>query len=121
MIDALGFKGIWKRADPAAVIAKMQRLKAVVENTADVLGRLPGRPSTFGPVEACILSDTIVLTIARPAAPEDTAQRLRSPDENDWLILYVLAAQVAGLIQHGLSDGPPLTYRGCIAFGEYHV
>ncbi|MFI5300509.1 MAG: hypothetical protein ACHREM_20675, partial [Polyangiales bacterium] len=46
---------------------------------------------------------------------------LRSPDENDWLILYVLAAQVAGLIQHGLSDGPPLTYRGCIAFGEYHV
>jgi len=110
MMDALGFKGIWRRSpgepDRAeAVLAKMKRLRAVTQNVRIEKG-------TDGPVAMrceCI-SDTIVLGLW-PNSPPATPQ-----------VPFIFASQfIRVLCQEALREPPVLAYRGAVAYGRFEM
>jgi hypothetical protein len=103
MLDALGFKGIWKRSSPQDVVAKLEHLKSVVERTADFLGEPLGKMTPS--VKVRFLSDTIVIGVSGHA-------------EHDLSIAAHIAASAA---LDAVERPPVLAYRGAVAHGEYMI
>jgi hypothetical protein len=138
MIDALGFKGIWKRQDvegrPDAVIEKLVGLRDEVNRFldlqcggADARIRLAGNRSTaFDLVHASFLSDTIVLAVAIKDLEQTVFNDTKLPkcayEFGASGIAVHLACQFASAITAmGARTNPALAYRGCISFGEFEV
>jgi hypothetical protein len=100
VLDALGFKGIWKREDPQAVIARLQSAQ-----------RIEGGFVGHGELDLQIrfLSDTVVVACGFGE---------QQPSE---VLLFVCMR-----VSYFLSDmlglyGPRLAYRGAVASGDYLI
>jgi hypothetical protein len=114
MLDALGFKGIWERSAPDAVMKKLADLRAVVKTTADdhkrgiaALTKRDGKPLQDLEIEVQFLSDTIVLGVSCTPA-----------DKTCVAIASYLSSHVLAL---AAEQPPALALRGSIAFGDYLI
>jgi hypothetical protein len=111
MLDALGFKGIWKRHPNA-----LQKLRAI-QNVADQITEGYSktlaliRPGTMK-AKMTFLSDTIVIEVS---GGDPASSR---PEYQEIAMASFFASSVNML---GVREPPPLAYRGVITYGEFEV
>ncbi|MDB4958643.1 MAG: hypothetical protein JWO36_6212 [Myxococcales bacterium] len=115
MLDALGFKGIWKRHPE--VLEKLKLMPRIAEVT--VGGFMKGVPAKSGltlhpEVSTTFLSDTIVIGARMKGATDDVHDR--------WAEVALAALFTASIMSIGANvKAPPLAYRGVISFGEFEI
>lgn len=116
-IDALGFKGIWKRTDAEELLNKLkamyQDVTTDVRNWNDIPGPV-GLPDLLGDVHVTFLSDTIVMAVEAGTEPDDAYTPAGRA-------LRTLTGQVNELLRQGAITDPPLAYRGCICIGDFLI
>lgn len=126
MIDALGFKGIWKRAgikdNPQVVI---DRLRALLSTAHEVISeeaefRAPFGPSLVKDVSVSFLSDTVVLAVAANME-YDPPSIFLPKDSHLGYAVYEVANTLAHLLFVAAFGYPSLAYRGCIAVGDFLI
>ena len=117
MMDALGFKGIWKKSLHDSVLVKLRALEGAVQARKDELNT---EASTAGrepiTLQVTMLSDTIVIAASSPAVT--AAPRLH--DDSPYLLLYA-AACAAAIMQEAAATDPALIYRGVMSWGEFEM
>src|SRR4051812_22582817 len=113
LIDALGFKGIWRHNDPDQVLAKLHDLQQEANRGFEEMakGADAKMPLKQRPVDVSItfLSDTIC--IAAACVEQDV----------DGVAAKVVVDTTAYVIQHALKPPVPLSFRGAITFGEFQL
>ena len=126
MIDALGFKGIWKKHDPRAVLDLLLQMETstprVLEQIREVFQAVSG---TSGPerlprpeVRTMFISDTIVFAIW---APDLLAQPSQQQPKLLALMTHGVVCAIATALGSAAVGKIPLNYRGAIASGEFLV
>ncbi len=120
MIDALGFKGIWRREEvvgrPEQVLEKLGRLKdAALERIQDGEKFRQGlsEKTQVGIPTIAFLSDTVFFGV--PLTGKDGPDRIFQ----QGFALHSLIAHTSRLLESASVEAPTLAYRGCITFGEY--
>ena len=103
VVDALGFKGIWKRKPVREVLGELRRLKRNVQDLEVVLPLMP-----LPALSVLVFSDTVA--IVAQASSDSEQSRL------DAICAVVVA--VASLLAEGASASVPFVYRGAIATGQ---
>lgn len=129
MVDALGFRGIWRRPtlreNPMLVIDKLRSLR---DFGARYLQEFGGREqigsdptSALSDVNIGLLSDTVVVVLGVRNVDDlaDGALGKVKQEIVDELAVHFAADIVARMIGKAASELPTLAYRGVIAFGEY--
>lgn len=130
LIDALGFKGIWKRYSELEVVAKLQRLSDISTSEA---GKVQLSASQDGTnvlefVRPSFLSDTVVFGVSTKPLATVTAglQKEGWGDivefDDDTLAgeaVRIAAELIGALIREALEEPVPLAFRGAIAFGRF--
>jgi len=104
IIDALGFKGIWKKRDPALVLAALQKTKAFA-NTMHRVGTAIDSRIT---IRLAFFSDTVVIVTTRSASGGEL---------KDFELVIAAIGHAASVISSGIEGELHLSYRGCIALG----
>lgn len=117
LIDALGFKGIWKRHAPADVLTKLTALadrnRAIVERTQRIA---PAQErNLISSVRVAFLSDTIVLVLA---IKEPGEGGLDDKAHCDSAAVTLAAGFTSQILRDALSGEPAIMYRGAIAIGD---
>lgn len=141
MMDALGFKGIWRRPAvrdaPDLVITKLRSLTRDANAHIDSM-HSQGRPqdnqsptNLLEMVSASFLSDSVVVGVAIKggerlvdAFPNEIAETMDPAlfDEVSAEIAVLMACRYASAVM-GLAAKslPVLAYRGCISFGDFEL
>lgn len=124
MMDALGFRGIWKRVELLALLKNLEVLEKVLSVDVDELCRSIGFAKPV--VEVRFLSDTVLFTVAHDLP--FTSREGESPETETGPVVPIapfsveVAAAFAALLQaRAASSSVPLAFRGAIGFGEYFV
>jgi hypothetical protein len=107
LIDALGFRGIWKRHMPEDVLIALKKTKTWFETR--ISEQFSSQP--WMECEVAFLSDTIAISMA---LAESTQNR------EAMSVLY-LADVISWVLDRVLRSSIPLAYRGAIAVGSYEV
>lgn len=109
IIDALGFKGMWKKRDVADLLATLRAIKGAARSDAGYLNELVSQGID---VRCVFFSDSVIITAKR-----------KSPDVeiSDGELVAHVGVMVQGAIAGGLSGSHRIVYRGCIGFGEIEV
>jgi hypothetical protein len=122
MLDALGFKGVWKRRgiddQHELVLEKLRRVQAsLVQNTAFMNAFAQQlKPRREAKIESCLVSDTVVIGVSA------VTEEFRDDPRNAMFLTCVAALASASAIQLGVAlPEPTLAYRGCIAFGRFEM
>lgn len=113
MMDALGFKGIWKHHSRDAVIDRMHLIEESVRRILTIPSAAVARSLGFDPFMT-FLSDTIVMAFCDPKRPKAAV---------------ALATAAAGYALHAAATDTanerswscPLAYRGAITFGRFYA
>jgi hypothetical protein len=127
ILDALGFKGIWKRERSESILAKLRRLRDVV--VEDITRAQQTSPAMLGVEiitrQAAFLSDSLVIGVSveaggmgalGPIPPVVTGfPGLLRQDHS----LRDLLLTLVRLLDMAATDSPHLAYRGTIACGEF--
>ena len=112
LMDALGFKGIWRRYPPDEVIAKLKTFeegaRRMMASSEESINALHG--SVVMHHASVFLSDSVFI-----AASVDPNPRL-SPE---FAALLSVASACATLIAFSAANRYPIAYRGCVAYDEY--
>jgi hypothetical protein len=107
IIDALGFKGIWRRYDPDDVLKTLRHLKEGIE--ARIKAQFETQPWIH--CEVAFLSDTIAISYAlKEPIPHGIA-----------LSVLSLGDIVSWVCDAALKSKVPLAYRGAIASGHFEI
>lgn len=104
LIDALGFKGIWRHEDPATVVSALRTYREMARRMNEEVG---GQPSPFT-FHAQAVSDTLIFATAAPEGTQALEQRMVE------LLGIILAAVTRNAFLHTL----PLAFRGYLSLGE---
>jgi hypothetical protein len=124
-MDALGFKGIWRRHRHDAVLDKLRCLRTAAELAKDeavkerriVIAETNRSLATF--------SDTIFFACSATSLPEAQTEvgvaggQFAETTEVEFAGLAVTSAVLAHVIAEATHAPVPLAFRGAIAFGEY--
>jgi len=126
MIDALGWKGIWRHAKGDQAVAALRQIESVAQLTANAanelhakhLGDVEDPPSNLfhTKITTLFLSDTIVIAVGAPQARAKQSEaffRHGSVQQAGYVVGRAIAA--AALVD------PPICYRGAITSGEYYI
>lgn len=124
MLDALGFRGIWKRESLNALEGSLETLVATLRRDIDELIQ---KIAISKPViEARFLSDTVVFTVAH-----DVPFSGKGGGGSDGVAAggfpiapfsVEVAAAFSSLLQaRSALSAIPLAFRGAIGFGEFYV
>ena len=110
-LDALGFKGIWRSADPAVVLEKLQALKERLEKARV----RPDEPSDASGFRSWVLflSDTLVIA--------STANYFKPRPEDEMFPLWFVCLGAADAVAAAAENDPTLVYRGSVAFGKFEI
>jgi hypothetical protein len=106
LIDALGFRGIWKRHDPKGVLATLTNMKESMEQRVKELSN-----QVWMECRIAFFSDTVAISMA---LGESTKNR-------DAMSAVYLGDVVSQTLHSALHSEVPLAYRGAIAIGEYDI
>lgn len=115
LVDCLGFKGIWKRADPELLIQKLLKIEEIV-NEHLTSNALAFRHLSFGPIRVHVrlLSDTVAISL------QYEKQVGKEPESWQTNILVPLICDSIIRVLHLFLEGePPLVLRGCVTYGEH--
>jgi len=115
LMDALGFKGIWKRYKPEVVFEKMRTMELsamkMEESFLDEMEKM-NVPKTLTPVVTYrFLSDTAVIGV----------QNSREETIPDNLLIYKAAIAASATIATAADPECTLVFRGTIAYGDFAV
>lgn len=113
LMDCLGFKGIWQRAEPDRVL---QQFEAIRERASQVVneGIFHAHRMLGFSLQISFLSDTVAIGVSAPAV-----QNLSSNDKGRLIHLACIAAQKIAV--DFLNMTPPLTVRGAASFGLFEL
>jgi hypothetical protein len=114
LFDCLGFKGVWRRTDPVAVVQKLRSVQQAVKHE---VGRDYGlRLTSYGPIsiQTHLLSDTVAISAHYRTQSSEAPNDLQKA----YLVSY-LAISVVQVLQTYVSEPPSLVMRGCISYGEH--
>ena len=105
-LDCLGFKGIWRKHSPEAVLGRLQ----LIQREADEFFQTIPKESRMR-IHTAFLADTIVVgvTIAREC------EFLAS------VALHLTAIAASKVMQTLLDGDPSIVVRGCLNFGQFIV
>jgi hypothetical protein len=123
LIDALGFKGIWKRLGEASeerILAKLEKMEKTTREDVDFANGMPqpvGSPDLVGDVHVTFLSDTIAMGCELGKEPADSAGRLTERSR----AIVTLVLHLSKLLKIAALSDPPLAYRGCISAGSFSL
>lgn len=145
MIDALGFKGIWRRPGISADTI-LGKLRALVEKTEARLDEpfhsraaRQGLGENYGNayelVQATFLSDTVVIAVAKKSPHDLTAQIAAArPDLKvpvaaagfrtaffEASVIVDAASFVSAVVKLAAETEPFLSFRGAISYGEFEM
>jgi hypothetical protein len=121
LIDALGFKGIWKKYGEEQILAKLEKMaKDNIEYfaaTNDMPGPV-GAPGLMGSIRVAFLSDTIAMAaeVGAELPPGEQTGETVEGRAIGWLVIHL-----SKLLRDAAMTDPPLAYRGCVSFGEFAV
>lgn len=124
-MDALGFKGIWRRQNHRDVLDKLRRLREAagrakneaVKDRRIVVAETKRSLATF--------SDTVFFGCSARSVPDaeraagDTPPPVSTDPAVAFAGLAVTCAVAAHIIAEAAREPVPLAFRGAIAFGEY--
>jgi hypothetical protein len=113
MMDALGFKGIWKRHAPDAVLRVLRQMREDLDTTlfeAQVQARRSNALQTY---RTELLSDTVVVGVSMKRHGDQPSDLFGA--------LYTAAGRASHIMRMASVSEVPLAYRGCIAVGEFHL
>lgn len=113
LIDCLGWKGIWRNhSNPADIIAK---LKEVRSSSPQIIKEGLGTPwgETAFQTGIAFVSDTVAVHVR--LQPQFDSDR----EAAAGFCIYVAANLINELAFRFLRLNPPLTLRGCIAYGKF--
>lgn len=114
-LDALGFKGIWSRYAPGAVIDNLRSVTFGEPIYSDRPLQLDGFSLSS---HVITLSDTIVVSAA--LTPDDPGGRdVRSDLECKVAALASVCCKAGMLCSMVLSSSTPLVYRGAVSVGDF--
>lgn len=119
VIDALGFRGIWRQINPAKMLERLHDLRRKTEDVRrDFNDRYQEQHRVLtGPVEPELnvmsLSDTIVVS----ANVKGVSDAIKS----DVMSLNLATFATSAIITLAAQESPVLVYRGCVAVGEFEV
>jgi hypothetical protein len=113
LIDCLGFRGIWKRHDPAILANKLKNISS--EINAHTSGILPNE-YLKEPLrtEVTLLSDSVAISMQY----EDC--KSRSAEYKNYLV-WLLCCTTIKVLDLFLKDEPHLVLRGCVTYGEFDM
>jgi len=123
LVDALGFKGIWNKPGGDRVIEKLNAMAKGVSKNVRFANRMLNEPMAsklFGPVKVTFLSDSIAMAVFVGKAsnrPNDSLGRFGA----NAAAVVSLSLHVSAMLKEAAITDPPLSYRGCITFGECRV
>ena len=126
MLDALGYKGIWRRPEvkdaPGRVVERMARLRD--DATAEV-ARMLGRPlaelradpaNAYDDFNISFLSDTVAIGVWVKSTPYAADERMR-----DRFAVMFGAAFASAVMRCALTEPPRLAFRGALAVGDFEM
>ena len=125
MIDALGFKGIWKATTGAADLRVLQTLRTALETATLKRYLLKSLiPTNFAErfeleptVHVSSLSDTLVIAAVAPSVEPG-----QSPDQDlPWGLVDLVCQCAAYVMRHAAQADRPLVYRGIVTVGPMLV
>lgn len=124
ILDALGFRGVWRRRDLGVLRESLRNLSdLVVDDVAALVSRIG---VTKPAIDLRFLSDTVVFTVAHDLpfsgdlSVDDSGAIGRMPAVGPFSV--EVAAAFCSLLQaRALLAEVPLAYRGAIGFGEFLV
>ena len=123
VMDALGFKGIWNRWDPAEVVAKFRATKSTTSHfELESLVSGPVAEQLDQQRRLRFLSDTIV--VGSSITPKPGFEPIERDARTYRLLSFVdVCRVVAGLQSWFLTSAsdPPLAWRGAIAWGDFTI
>ena len=106
LIDALGFRGVWKKHKAPLVLHRLHAVRRAIEEEADAVN------ATLAITTPVFLSDAILITVEAD----------RGDDKTERLAIELAAGLALSAIEEAIAEQikgvPAFTYRGCIAFGE---
>ena len=109
IVDALGFRGIWRDHEPSDVVKVLRRAKRNVEGDAEYRTML-----TDVEMKVAAFSDTLIFTAFSTAAETTPAERTRAT-------VAAIASTVSFLMLTACAKPVPLAYRGCVSYGNVTV
>jgi hypothetical protein len=126
-IDALGWKGIWKRADvkdnPKVVIDKLKGMRMGLDHKSKKLDewitttKEPTTSSLTAGMRSALLSDSIVLAFEVNVDPKMS----QASGVSEFALIVAMCEEIALLTRVGALAPPPIAYRGAIAYGDYDI
>jgi hypothetical protein len=143
LIDCLGFKGIWKRADEATLLNKLESIVSQVDQQL-----LTGVPFQLlerdWMISASLLSDSVAISLRykdkdekvhqsntlvgkrRPKKAarkkkkgKGTIEERRINEREKSYLVWLIAASTIKILDLFLEGDPSLLLRGCITYGEH--
>ena len=115
LIDCLGFKGIWKRSDPAVLVHKLQQIEQTVHER--VVSGVPAfEQLSYGPVRVRVrlLSDTVAISLQYQ---EQGSESPEPPQQN--ILLGLVCDSVIKVLDLFIKGEPSLVLRGCVTYGAH--
>ncbi len=132
VLDALGFKGIWKRRDPRAILDRLKLISEESKRMAELVLTTGFQDQPFGSWKACDVvvlqpnvahfSDSVIFCCgARPGPLFEKVSR-QDLSFNTGLELFALnylTFALSMMIAEGASQEPCFVYRGAVATGDF--
>lgn len=124
-IDAIGFKGIWRRStDPGSVLSRLNELRSFVESLIDQENSAASPPVYDMRFEMKAFSDTLAFLVYLDGEiPPEVAQA--DPEGflelRKYLLLKNCVMLMSRVIGFAITDKElPFLYRGSIAMGDFY-
>jgi len=114
LIDCLGFKGVWRRSDPALVINKLSQIEKIVHDRVTEQTALSYL--SYGPIRVNIrlLSDTVAISL------QYVEQAEGHPDKKqEEYLVPLLCMAVIKVLDLFIEGEPAFVLRGCISYGPH--
>jgi hypothetical protein len=104
LIDALGFKGIWKRLEPSRVVNTLRSFRNLTDEMTKDVNHWPTSVS----FHAQALSDSLIFAATSSDAGLEGTQQM----------VELLGVAVSGTLRTALLGDLPLAFRGHLAVGD---
>ncbi|MFI5397216.1 MAG: hypothetical protein ACHQ9S_16885 [Candidatus Binatia bacterium] len=132
VLDALGFRGIWKRRDAKAVLDRMKSISTESKRLAEEVWTSDYQNREFGAWKAKDIvrletkvvhfSDSVIVCCESkpgPAFAHRPHEQLRFGTSLELFSLNYLAFALSMIVAEGASEEPRFLYRGAVAAGSF--
>jgi hypothetical protein len=112
LIDCLGFKGIWKRADSSALLHKLEGIVSSIENQITLKVQAYEHLKEPIKVNATLLSDSVAISLQYENC-------FSGSEGYKSYLMWLLCSSTIKVLDLYLEGEPHLVLRGCVTYGQY--